>query len=344
MGKLFIIGNGFDLFFDLPTRTTDFVNQLEQIRFENFESAKEAYLYYGVDWSMFEEILANIDLETIGEEIVEWPDYMSDYEHDRDSVIWKVEDYTAKLLEVREEALINMIKIAEDKIETLSTIFCPNFFDSNVDEIISFNYTSTIESLFDYSKPVFHIHGYYKNKDDLILGFGKESEDFYKFKSKLNSEMVLFKEKEINKIEQDKMLSIAEKEERIRNIEYYYEEGGWNDYYIDMQYKSLVDFYIANKKEKQTNKLKDYLKDLKHIDEVVVLGQGMGNVDREYFELVEQYIRPLKWTISVKDKEGIEEKKKCCKNYSFANKIDVKPMGEILGVKKNTIDENGNRF
>mgnify|MGYP000922037971 CR=1 FL=1 len=344
MAKLFIIGNGFDLFFDLPTDTIDFVNQLEQIPFECFESAKEAYLNYGVDWSTFEEGLASIDLETIDEEIEEWPDYMSDHEYDRDSVIWKVEDYTAKLLEVREEALINMIKMAEDKIETKLPIFCPDFFDSTVDEIISFNYTSTIESLFYYSKPVFHIHGFYQNNDDLILGFGNESVDFYIFKSKLNSEMILDQEKEINKIEQDKKLSIVEKEERIRDIKYYYEEGRWNDYYIDMQYESLVDFYIANKKEKQTNKLKDYLKKLKHIDEVVVLGQGMGDVDREYFELVEQYIQPLKWTISAKDREGIEKVKEWCKTYSFGNKIDVKPMDKILGAKKNPIDENGSRF
>ena len=79
MAKLFIIGNGFDLFFDLPTSTNDFVNQLEQKPFECFESAKEAYLYYGVDWSTFEEGLASIDLEIFSEEIVVGPDYMYDY-------------------------------------------------------------------------------------------------------------------------------------------------------------------------------------------------------------------------------------------------------------------------
>ena len=198
MAKLFIIGNGFDLFFELPTSTNDFVNQLEQKPFECFESAKEAYLYYGVDWSTFEEGLASIDLEIISEEIVEGPDYMSDHESDRDGVIWTVQDYTDKLLQVREEALINMVQIAEDKIETLSTFFYPDFFDSTVDEIISFNYTSTIESLFNYSKPIFHIHGFYKDNDYLLLGFGNESEDFYRFKARLNSETNLSKEIEIN--------------------------------------------------------------------------------------------------------------------------------------------------
>jgi hypothetical protein len=55
------------------------------------------------------------------------------------------------------------------------------------------------------------------------LGFGNESEDFYRFKAKLNSEMVLRKKIEINDIKQNEKLSIAEKEERIRDIEYYYE-------------------------------------------------------------------------------------------------------------------------
>ncbi len=346
MAKLFIIGNGFDLFFELPTSTNDFVNQLEQKPFECFESAKEAYLYYGVDWSTFEEGLASIDLEIISEEIVEGPDYMSDHESDRDGVIWTVQDYTDKLLQVREEALINMVQIAEDKIETLSTFFYPDFFDSTVDEIISFNYTSTIESLFNYSKPIFHIHGFYKDNDYLLLGFGNESEDFYRFKARLNSETNLSKEIEINDIEQNKNLSTEEKEEKIRDVEYYYEEyekNGGNDYYIDMQYELLIDFYIANKKEKQINKLKDYLKKLKHIDEVVVLGQGMGNVDREYFELVEQNIRPEKWTISARNGDEIKSVEKWCKTYSFGNKIHVKTMDEILGVDKKSFDENGNR-
>lgn len=346
MAKLFIIGNGFDLFFKLPTSTNDFVNQLEQKPFECFESAKEAYLYYGVDWSTFEEGLASIDLEIISEEIVEGPDYMSDHESDRDGVIWTVQDYTDKLLQVREEALINMVQIAEDKIETLPTFLYPDFFDSTVDEIISFNYTSTIESLFNYSKPVFHIHGFYKDNDYLLLGFGNESEDFYRFKARLNSETDLSKEIEINDIEKNKNLSTEEKEEKIRGVEYCYEKyekNGGNDYYIDMQYELLVDFYIANKKEKQTNKLKNYLKKLKHIDEVVVLGQGMGNVDREYFELVEQNIRPVKWTISARNEDGIKSVEKWCKTYSFGNKIHVKTMDEILGVDKKSFDENGNR-
>lgn len=346
MAKLFIIGNGFDLFFELPTSTNDFVNQLEQKTFECFESAKEAYLYYGVDWSTFEEGLASIDLEIISEEIVEGSEYMSDHESDRDGVIWTVQDYTDKLLQVREEALINMVQIAEYKIETLSTFFYPDFFDSTVDEIISFNYTSTIESLFNYSKPIFHIHGFYKDNDYLLLGFGNESEDFYRFKARLNSETNLSKEIEINDIEKNKNLSTEEKEEKIRSIEYYYEEyekNGGNDYYIDMQYELLIDFYIANKKEKQTNKLKDYLKKLKHIDEIVVLGQGMGNVDREYFELVEQNIRPEKWTISARNGDEIKSVEKWCKTYSFGNKIHVKTMDEILGVDKKSFDENGNR-
>ena len=341
--KLFIIGNGFDLFFDLPTSTKHFENQLKQIRFEYFESAKEAYLYYGVDWSSFEEGLASINLEIISEEIVEGPDYMSDHEYDRDGVIWTVQDYTAKLLKVRKEALKNMVQMAEKEIETLSTIFCPDFFDSTVDEIISFNYTSTIESLFNYSKPVFHIHGYYKeNDDDLLLGFGNESEDFYRFKAKLNSEMSLRKKIEINDIEQNKNLTTEEKEEKIRDVEYYDEEDGGNDYYIDTQYELLVDFYIKNKKEKQTNKLEDYLKKLKHIDEVVVLGHGMGDIDREYFELVEENIMPMKWTISARNEDGIKSVEEWCKTYSFGDKIHVKTMGEILGVDKKSFDENEN--
>lgn len=63
----------------------------------------------------------------------------------------------------------------------------------------------------------------------------------------------------------------------------------------------------------------------------------MGNVDGGYFELVEQYIRPVKWTIFARDVYGINSVEAQCKTYSFGNKIHVKTMGEILGEKRSPL-------
>ncbi len=84
MKKLYVNGNGFDLNFGLSTKTRDFVKELEKIKFDCFSSARDIYSSYGVDWSSFEEDLANLDIEEIDEEVTEAPDYMAAFDSARD--------------------------------------------------------------------------------------------------------------------------------------------------------------------------------------------------------------------------------------------------------------------
>lgn len=54
------------------------------------------------------------------------------------------------------------------------------------------------------------------------------------------------------------------------------------------------------------------------VKEIVVLGHSLNDVDSEYFELIEKYIRPKYWTISqYKGSPCLGE----LKNYSFSKKI-----------------------
>ncbi len=299
MKKLYVIGNGFDLHFGLPTRTNNFVEELDKIQFDCFGSAKQIYASYGVNWSTFEADIANIDIDEIDEEVTEYPDYLDDHDSTRDAVIWKVEEYTENLFDSREKALRNMIDNAEARISEIEPISYADFFDFN-DEILSFNYTSTVESLFNYGKDVFHIHGAYNNADALVFGFKTASEEYERYKRKLDSFKNAKMKQEIIEIKNDSSLSEKEKYQRIEEIQYCYEQE-WNDPYLDKQYMAIADFYQRNKKDYQFDKLLTFLHGIGQIEKVVVLGHSLDDVDSEYFELIEKELSPSNWIVSAYD-------------------------------------------
>lgn len=89
--KLFVIGNGFDLAHNLPTKfDPDFKNiarKYEQDNFWDLYQSRENDI-----WSDFENLLGCPDFNTL-EEIFDGyePDYLSERESERDSIIYQVE-------------------------------------------------------------------------------------------------------------------------------------------------------------------------------------------------------------------------------------------------------------
>lgn len=332
MNRLYIIGNGFDRYFNLPTTPQDFVKQLGKIPFkpidlyDSFETAKDAYMNYGVEWSDFEKEIAEISLQTIADDIVSGPDYLSDHEYDRENVILRVRSFADELAYAKQLALSKMIESAEtylvEKYGNTPYKFA-SFFDSANDSIVSFNYTSTIETLFDYSREVLHIHGYYKQNDELILGYDVPSTSFEIFKKRLNSEMENNRMSEIVSIKNDAHLSSEQKESQIEAISSFYDQC-WNDPYIDKEYQELVLFYEANRKKYQYEKLETFLRQLGTIDEVDVMGHSLGEVDRLYFELIEEVLSPKRWRKTVRDMNKIDYN--LFSSYSFNSKMSFETL------------------
>ena len=92
MSRLFVIGNGFDLHFGVNTTPKDFEESLKTKSIYNeSDNALDYFRCYGVDWSEYEQSMANIEFEELEEEHEQAPDYMSDYERDRYSVILDME-------------------------------------------------------------------------------------------------------------------------------------------------------------------------------------------------------------------------------------------------------------
>lgn len=284
MSRLYIIGNGFDLFHGLPTRTSDFCDILSnQIIPGEFENAYEVFYNYGVDWGKFENSLSNIDPEVIEEGIVDYPDYLSDYESDREGVIFNTKEYLNSLSTAINNSLLQLAKTAnvmlyKNKIHKKIR----NIKIGKDDYIVSFNYTSTLEALYcvDESK-IIHIHGNASKGEMLVFGYKDD----------------------INTKRYNKLIN-TDSDDR--------------DYYIDEQRFSIVDFCRSWKKSIRLKELKVFLDKIGVIDEVFVLGHSMSDVDREYMELIEQIINPISWNISQYDnKPNIKD----LQEYSFINKI-----------------------
>ena len=332
MNTLYIIGNGFDLHHNLKTSTNDFKEILSNKKIYNqIDSALDTCGYFGVDWSEFENSLAHINLDEIEEQYLKYPDYMSDYERDRDGVIHNMELCIESLNNTINESLIEMIENANKQLEDTIQLLDLTFEDG--DAILNFNYTSTIERLYLKTNniPHLHIHGYFENKESLLFGYkyGYKVEE-YREKNFSDNEISSIKQK-ISDIKENTSLSTKEKEEQIEHFESILEsitEG--RDYYIDCQREEIIRFYKSWKKEIQIDKLENFLEKCTNISKIVVIGHSMADVDCDYMELIEEKLKPKYWQISqFKNDPNLKK----LSYYSFKNKIKFYSLKNLM-IKK----------
>lgn len=261
MGTLYIVGNGLDIHYGLKTKVEHFQKILETKGvYGEIGNAIDVLAAYGVDWSGYEEALADIDLSEIELQNLISPDYLSDHESDRDGGILNMQMYLESINEAIQSSLKEMAEIANRETEERGANGEQYTLPKVGDAILSFNYTSTIENLFiiPQSVPICHIHGFYENGDPLIFGYSDMKLDY------------------------------------IRGIEPSIED--W-DYYEHMQREAICDFYYNWRKTLQIEKLRNFLDKCHGIDEVCVLGHGLGKVDSAYMEEIEQRVHPKVWKI-----------------------------------------------
>lgn len=328
--KIFIIGNGFDLNFKLPTSPDNYKKCLESFTIEGSSGSSSALDFFDqyIDdyWSNTEQSLADLDLVSLSADNVVSPDYLSDHESDRDAGIFQMQQLSDDVINARNEALALMVSKA-DSTNIDTTTINKAAFDNAV--IISFNYTTTLERLYDLNKStVLHIHGCLEDGDRLIFGF--KDDKSYSPDGALVTNTFLSKQLdiEIEKIESNSLLSRDEKDELIESLRDNYD---FDDYYIDEQNNVLVSLYRQNQKKFQFDKLKSFLKKNigvnSRVKEIVVLGHSLNDVDSEYFELIEKNIRPKYWKISQYNGSPCLEE---LKNYSFSKKIRFCKIDKFL--------------
>lgn len=293
MRTLYIIGNGFDLHFNLKTKTDNFENYLKnQTIYNGVDNASDVFNSYGVNWYEYEQSLNDIDLDEIESQNEIKPDYLSDRESDRDGGIVNMQMYVGSLSEAIRSALEQMVISANEDALVLSEDFlAPKLFEVG-DAILTFNYTSTIEILFEVpdSVPIFHIHGCYEQGTPLVFGYRNNQNSYVKTWPDMD-------------------------------------EDNW-DYYVAQQREVVYDFYSSLEKKLEIDKLVSFLLKCGKMDRVVVLGRSMSPVDCEYMEKVDATLNPRIWEISYYNENDIHRVQS--QGYSFQQKMIFKNMDMIL--------------
>lgn len=293
IGNLYIIGNGFDLNLGLKTKPNDFIEYLKnQSIYNKINNAQEVLNYYGVDWNEYEQSLCYIDLDEVEFQNEIQPNYISDREYDRDGGILNMQIFTESINTAINMALTTMIKTANYDALNLSKKYPRKQLFGSKDAILTFDYTSTIEYLFELppTVPLFHIHGCLNQNSPLIFGYRRNKDSY-----------------------SDEWNTVIEEE--------------W-DYYIHEQREILLDFYKKWEKKPKLNNLKFILNNCTNINKVIVLGHSMSIVDADYMELIEQQLNPLSWEISYYKPSDIDKITSC--GYSFQNKIRFSKINELM--------------
>ena len=177
MNKLYIIGNGFDRFHDLPTGYNNYAQWLERTGSEVLDEINETFGDCDSNWwNDFEQNLASVNTieyaNNIAQEHV--PDFASDEFHDSD---WYEAEYEVE--EKLSEVYSDIQNSFTEWVSQIDLTAChPKI---NLDEensvFLTFNYTDTLERVYHIeSSKVFHIHGRASIGDNLMLGHGKDYE------------------------------------------------------------------------------------------------------------------------------------------------------------------------
>ncbi|WP_027806965.1 bacteriophage abortive infection AbiH family protein [Burkholderia cenocepacia] len=170
--KLYIIGNGFDLWHGIPSSYSQFKEYVRH-RDRDIFDAVESYLPADEDWSDLESALADVDVDSIIDDLGH---FMSSY-GDEDWSDSGHHDFQYEVDQVVQRLSSELRTRFGEWIRTL-TIPTPGTASKRLEGIdvnaafLTFNYTSTLEDL--YAVPdvhVLHIHGEAKLSDsELILG------------------------------------------------------------------------------------------------------------------------------------------------------------------------------
>lgn len=178
--NLFIIGNGFDLYHDLPTRYEDFAKYMKDSfpqeygwlydSIQRYSVDYEAFLGKGDDavvWNDMENVLGSFEPLALTEEHRDWNSPV-DYDGPPSVEIQQLLNFGLHI----GEYLAGWLECLEEDIQKAhAKAWIVRLLGEGTPSILSFNYTLTLEWL--YGKEALHIHG--KRDGKLIMGHGNKS-------------------------------------------------------------------------------------------------------------------------------------------------------------------------
>jgi Bacteriophage abortive infection AbiH len=265
--NLFIIGNGFDLAHGLPTRYWDFRMFLKErycIFLKDFE--EKYYLRSGelkeLLWNDFEFNLANLQEDMLFEQMYQSTDLGLDSGNVgiEDTLRYYFRD-EFKYIEKLTAYLKDWIEEVNQELDGLNkkTSFIQ---ESNQDIFINFNYTTTLENVYDIPRRnVLHIHGVVDSEVDLVLGHSNSDRITYFF-------------------------------EKYREFQNQFDEQS------APIYNALAEY--CSKTYKDVNKYIHQLFSLNFdsIEKVMIIGHSLSTVDLPYFKEIKESIgEEVEWNI-----------------------------------------------
>lgn len=265
MSRLYIIGNGFDLYHGLPSRYADFHRHVEDNDPELLEQL-DSYFDFKVDenylWSNFEQDLCHFDHGSFKDnfdhiDVTSETFKLSEFYGLEDEVIFESESLVEKI----RDAFSGWVETF-DLEESTAIGYKPIKLDPEA-FYINFNYTDTLEEVYQIPKErILYIHNNAKAYDDLIFGHGETTD---------HAEVPTF----------------DEQGEPTRTP------------YTDIENASRAPFFAFQKDTKSVlKKHRHWFSALIDIREVIILGHSLGNVDAPYFRQLVKQVGDVSWKVS----------------------------------------------
>lgn len=260
MDTLYIIGNGFDLHHDLPTRYCNFHNFVSK-NYPDLENELEEYFTLKTGekylWTNFEGDLGTFDYQAFFANNNNLDIHNDSF---RPSYSFALED---ELTEQSELLRSEIKKVFQEWLESidLSTISSRFTFKQN-STFITFNYTHILEEVYKIdSNRILHIHGDIVNTpEELIFGHNLTLEEIPELDENGDSSRTLF----------------TDSENSAKSLFY--------------DFQKPVDAIISNNC--------DAFASVSKVHNIFIIGHSLNPIDIPYFKLIFENSPNSKWTVS----------------------------------------------
>ncbi|GHV66828.1 hypothetical protein FACS1894199_11060 [Bacteroidia bacterium] len=279
---LYIIGNGFDLYHDLPTKYSDFREYLQK-----HNSSLEYLLEtsFSVDlWSDFENHLSKLDLDAIFSDNY---DILPDEDSDRDGDKYPFID---KMEQIKNDLTVGLKNALRDWILSLE-------YPANIDDLLlnldkeaiflTFNYSNTLEQ-------------FYKVKSNQIIYLHNKAE-------KLNLNNIRPKERYY--IEDNSDIIIGHNIKKLQfKIPKVNRKGFKTAYSCEEGFEQIKLYDNFKDTEQIISEHSCFFNNLYNIEKIIIIGHSLSDVDLQYFqEISKNTINAPKYKITYFGQDKFDE-------------------------------------
>ncbi len=272
---LVIIGNGFDIAHNLPTKYSNFMEQLTEEHSTFYETICR-YIPEDSLWASFEEALADLDDEQLQDDnscyLLGYGDenWKDSAHHDFQYMIGEALIFAKDIPQYFSNWILS--------INTCASPIMPTHLVDRRNIFLSFNYTDTLETVYGIPENhICYIHGKAKRGDNLVVGHHSE-----------------------NLIQDDPEPQFTTEEERQMYYENYDEDvrvteakGIIKDYFKNT-YKDTATIIAKNK---------SFFDLLSQVNKVYIYGHSLSDIDFDYFSEVCKCVAPYcEWHIFYRTK------------------------------------------